>query len=137
ERLTEALEDVILVTHGGKFDMLWMAVKYGVWWRNDFDTMLASYACDENMRHGLKELAQKFCGAPNWDVDSDTKRGNRSLKKLVLYHAHDLYYTRKLRYHFGRELKKDPQVKRVFDHILMPCARLFTEIEFDGVYIDV
>lgn len=137
QKITERLEDCFLVTHNGKFDLLWMAVKYGVWWRNDFDTMLASYILDENRRHGLKELAQKFCGAPNWDVDSDTKRGNKSIDKLALYHAHDLYYTRKLRYVFGQELKKDPQVKRVFDKIMMRLSNIFVEVEFDGVYIDV
>lgn len=135
-RITDKLEDCFVVTHHGKFDMLWMAVHHGVWWRNDFDTMIASYLLDENRRHGLKLLAQQFCGAPNWDVDSDTKKEG-PIDKQALYHAHDLYYTRQLRFIFGRELKKDAQVKRVFDRILMPVARMFTEIEFDGVYVDM
>lgn len=139
EEISDVLETEVdeIITHNGKFDLLWMLVHHQVRWSNDFDTMLASYATDENRGHSLKELAQKYCGAPNWDVDSDTKKGNKSLDKQALYHAHDLYYTRQLRKHFGKELDKDEQVKRVFDRILMPCARMFVEIEYDGVYIDV
>lgn len=131
-------EDVQLVTHAGKFDGLWMLVHHGVKWykRIVFDTMIAHYSLDENTRHGLKDLAQKFLGAPDWDIDKDEKRGQTTLEKLGLYHAHDLYYTRKLRFVFNPMLRKEPDVKAVFDHILMPCVRMFTEIEFDGVYIN-
>lgn len=136
EELSPIVEELFLIMHNGKFDLLWMWVHFGVQWPLDFDTMLAHYLLDENMRHGLKYLAQVYCGAPDWEVDLDTKQGNSSLKRLAKYHSHDLYYTRKLRYVLGKKLTKDPEVKRVFDKILMPCARLFTEIEMNGVFID-
>jgi uracil-DNA glycosylase family 4 len=130
--------EVELAVHNGKFDGLWMWVHYAVKWyqRMVFDTMLAHYALDENSRHGLKELAMKFCGAPDWDIDKDKKRGNTSLEKLALYHAHDLYYTLDLRRKFRKMLLKDPESHQVFMKILMPCARMFTEIEYSGIYID-
>jgi uracil-DNA glycosylase family 4 len=138
EELDEVLQDVYLVTHNGKFDCLWMMVHHGVFWHDlmAFDTMLAHYLLDENARHGLKELAQKFCGAPNWDVDKATKTGKESLEQLAIYHAHDLYYTRQLRFIFGRMLKKDMQVNRVFHKLMMPVATLFTEIEYDGIFVE-
>lgn len=130
--------EVELAVHGGKFDGLWMWVHYSVKWyqRMVFDTMLAHYALDENSRHGLKELAMKFCGAPDWDIDKDKKRGNTSLEKLALYHAHDLYYTLDLRRKFRKMLLKDWESYRIFMKILMPCNRMFTEIEYSGIYID-
>lgn len=139
KRIGERLVDCFIVAHNGKFDFLWKWVHLGVEWYQefDFDTMLAHYILNENSRHGLKELAQKFCGAPDWDVDADTKKGNASLERLALYQAHDLYYTRRLRFIFGRMLSEDPPVKRIFDEIMMPCARLFVEIEYDGVCIDI
>lgn len=137
EEIGERLKDCIVTGHNAKFDFLWMLVHFGVKWHEyfDFDTMLAHYMLDENDLHGLKYLAQKYCGAPDWDIDGDNKRGNGPLEKLALYHAHDLYYTRELRGVLLKKLKEDPQVHQVFEEIMMPCARLFVEVEFDGVYI--
>lgn len=134
DRLTEKLEDCYLVGHNAKFDSLWMRVRFGVAWVFDFDTMLAHYVLDENDLHGLKELAQKYLGAPDWDVGGDVKT-SWSLKNAK-YGAHDVYYTRKLRFYLGKKLVQDTEVKRVFDKIMMPCVELFTEAEFDGIYID-
>lgn len=138
DMVEDAFLDCFVVTQNGKFDFLWMWVHYDRRWyqHHDFDTMLAHSMLDENDRHGLKYLAQKYCGAPDWDIDKDTKTGQGSLKKLALYHAHDLYYTRKLRFVFGKMLHKDGNVKRVFEHLVMPACRLFTEIEYDGNCID-
>lgn len=130
---------VKLVTHNGKFDFLWMLVKFALRWHDlmHFDTMLAHYVLDENDRHGLKYLAQKFLGAPDWDIDKDEKRGAATLEKQAMYHAHDLYYTRELAMLFEDELAKDDRLQLVFDEILMPCARMFVEVEYDGVVVNV
>lgn len=137
--ITPRLKKCRVICHNGKFDMLWMLVFYGVLWYElmEFDTMLAHYILDENDLHGLKYLAQKFCGAPDWDIDDTGKKGAAPLSKLGLYHGHDLYYTRQLFYLFKKRLSEDFDSKRVFNKILMPCARLFVEVEFDGVFIDV
>lgn len=129
-----------LIAHNGKFDFLWLLVHYGLTWYEwfEFDTMLAHYDLDENDQHGLKYLAMKFLGAPDWDIDKTEKSAEDTpLPRLALYHAHDLYYTRQLYFLFRDMLKEDFEVERVFKRILMPCARLFVEMEFDGVYIDV
>lgn len=140
-RITKKIESgkVRLITHNGKFDFLWMLVHYGVEWYRfvSFDTMLAHYLLDENDRHGLKYLAMKFLGAPDWDMDKESKQANNDLDKLVLYHAHDLYYTRELKRVFLRMLRKDEWVLRVFRKIMMPCVELFVEVEFDGVHVNV
>lgn len=130
------LRECFIIAHNGKFDFLWIWVIFGIFVSTDFDTMLAHYILDENDRHDLKYLAQKFCGAPDWDIDKDKKQEG-TLAEISLYQAHDLFYTRKLRFVFGPMLRKDGGVKRVFDEILMPCSALFTEIEYDGVCIDI
>ena len=137
EEITDRMEDVFLVTQNGKFDILWTWVHLGVKWEIGFDTMLAHFLIDENSRHGLKYLAQVYCGAPDWEIDLTEKQGmNVPLKKHCKYLAHDLFYTRKLRFVLGKILNKEPEVKRVFDKIMMPCANLFVEVEYDGVFID-
>lgn len=133
------LENCFVVTQGGKFDFLWMRVIYGVKWTefNDFDTMLASYILDENTPNDLKTNAQLWCGAPDWDLDPEAKKGHKGLDILALYQAHDLFYTRKLKYVFAKQLFEEGGLKRVFREILMPCARMFCDIEYNGVFIDI
>lgn len=140
--MMEELTDVVnnrcfLIAHNGKFDSLWMRVHFGVEWEIDFDTMMAHYVLDENSLHGLKYLAKIFYGALDYDIEADEKKGKMGFPILADYHAHDLYYTRKLRYTLGRMLNKDGDVKKVFEEIIMPCVRLFTEVEHTGVYIDM
>lgn len=136
DQISKIIDDLFVVMHNGKFDLLWMRVHYGVEWPIDFDTMIAHYMLDENMRHGLKFLAMMYCGAPDWEVGLDEKQGKGPIKSLARYHAHDLFYTRALRFVFGKMLNKDNEVKQVFKKIMMPCVRLFVEVEYDGVYID-
>ena len=127
--------DCKTIFHNGKFDCLWMRVRFGVKWTVDFDTMLAHYLLDENDRHGLKYLAQRFLGVPDWDVGGKDK--TTWSKKNAKYAAHDVFYTRKLRPIFAKQLREDWDVKQVFDWIMMPCVKLFTEAEFNGVHIDL
>lgn len=136
EAIDDKLDDCELIFHAGKFDLLWMKVHYKVNWRNDFDTMLAHYLLDENSLHDLEFLAQLYYGAHKWDISLEEKQ-NGPLKKLVFYHGHDLYHTRKVARRIKAELKKDPEVKAVFDHIMMPCSNLFVNIEHRGCFIDL
>lgn len=137
KRVHERMEECIVSGHYAKFDALWMKVHFGTAWHVDFDTGIAHYMLDENTRHGLKELAQRFFDAPDWDVDLETKQGLGDRKKYIEYHAYDLYYTRKLHQKFKRELRQDSGVHRVFHHIMMPCNRAFVDMEFEGCHIDI
>jgi DNA polymerase I-like protein with 3'-5' exonuclease and polymerase domains len=137
DMIDERLHDCYVIMHNGKFDSVYMQVHFGVKWRPAFDTMLAHYILDENSRHGLKILAQVYYGAPNYDVDKNEKKGLGPLGKHCEYLAHDVYYTRKLRFTLGKMLSQDAGVQQVFDHILMPCSSLFCDIEYRGVYVDV
>lgn len=136
KKLKKAVDELFVVMHNGKFDMLWTRVHLD--WKMEcaFDTMMAHFILDENQRHGLKYLAQTYFGVMDWDLDLETKQGDGELTTLAKYHAHDLYYTRKLKFALAKQLSRDADVKRVFDLILTPCVNLFTDIEFDGVYID-
>lgn len=133
--ITEALKDCYTIYHNGKFDALWMRVRFGVFWHVSFDTMLAHYLHDENDLHGLKYLAQKYLGVPDWDVAGGVKT-SWSLKNAK-YAAHDVFYTRKLYYILRDKLKEDEEVKQVFDYIMMPCVEMFVDAEYRGVYINV
>lgn len=137
-QIDERLPECLMISHNGKFDYLWTWVHLGVKWQmhHAFDTMLAHYMIDENDLHGLKYLARRFFGAPDWEIDKDEKQGNAPIETIALYQAHDLYYTRKLYFHLIKMLKREPDVYWVFQNVMMPCAELFVEVEYDGVYIE-
>lgn len=127
-----------LVCQNGKFDFLWMWVHYGVEWfpQFDFDTMLAHYLLDENDLHDLKYLAKRYFGAHDWDILAEEK--TQALNPVVArYQAHDLYYTLKLKRYLAKKLADDKDIERLFHKLMMPLARLFVEIEYDGLYIDL
>jgi len=132
------LRDCVLVAHNGKFDSNWLNIHHDVDWRCAFDTMLAHYLLDENSFHDLKLLAQTNFGAPNFDDSLALKHGAEGkLEEHCLYLSHDVFYTRKLRFKFGKQLSMDRGVSNVFEHILQPCARLFVKVERHGFYVDM
>ncbi len=136
DRIAEAADDCIIVTQNGKFDLLWLKVRYGLTLRNDFDTMLAHHIVDENSPHGLEHLSKTFFGAPSWDIPLTEKQGNAPYATIAKYHAHDLFYTRQLYFTLRAKLKEDPQVLRLFERLVMPAANLFIKMEEHGCYID-
>lgn len=137
ETLAKRIQDgeLKLTAQNGKFDMLYTWVRYGVKFSTEFDTMMAHYMLDENSRHSLKYLSQIYFGAIDYDVDLDTKLGKKGFIPLSFYQAHDLYYTRKLKFIFKKRLEKDFEVNQVFNKVIMPCVNLFTEIEHRGFFI--
>jgi uracil-DNA glycosylase family 4 len=138
QRVTKRLcEKCTVVFQNGKFDALWMLVKYGVRWPIDFDTMLAHYLHDENDLHDLEHLAKLYFGASRWDIPLEEKQGKAPIPKIAKYHAHDLYYTRQLYFKLKQLLRQDALVYRVFSKIMMPCANLFVDVEFNGCYVDL
>lgn len=133
--LNESLRHKRLYTQGGKFDCLFLKVKYGLNWKINFDTLMASFILNENGTHGLKALANIYYGAPNYDLDKKEKIGGASLEVLGEYCARDLYYTRKLAIHFRKELKKDPALYLFYKTIIIPAINMFIKIEYRGAWV--
>ncbi len=136
ERLLPVLDECELVGQNMKFDVIWVWVKTGHRLHISFDTMLAHYNINENDIHNLEHLASFYFGAKQYDIPLHEKWGFGPLDRHCQYGASDGYYTRKLRFELMRELKKDPETKRIYDHITLPSANLFCEIEYHGVYIN-
>jgi uracil-DNA glycosylase family 4 len=130
------LESCYLVGQNGKFDQLFLKVHHGIDLELSFDTMLAHYLLDENQFHDLEYLARLYFNAPTWDISLEAKQGKASDVELANYLAHDLYYTRQLFAPLNEALSRDPQLSRLFHHLLMPLANLFVRIEAHGAYID-
>lgn len=129
--------DCISVMHNGKFDVLWIWAHTGIRLPLDFDTMLADYMVNENVRHGLDDLAARWLGEKAYDLPLREKQGHLGLTpNLLKYHAKDLIYTRQCYFKLKAELAKDEATQRIFTKLMMPLARLYTEAQYDGIVVD-
>lgn len=92
--------DKTFVGHNLKFDMRMLAQNGVTTGDNYHDTMLMYYAIDERPGRSLKKLANKFCGAPQWDAELDvykkkhkiTSYADIPLEILLPYAVKDVYY---------------------------------------------
>ena len=137
ETLIELSVDKICVFQNGKFDNLNLRKKYGMQFKNSFDTMLAHHILDENSPHGLDAMASEYLDAPQWDIDLETKLGLGDLEKFYKYGCYDAYYTLQLYYIFRAMLLKQPGLRRLFYKLVMPVARVFEDIEEEGLFVDM
>lgn len=149
-RLKDALEGTPCCFHNGQFDTLWLRSR-GIEPKFAFDTMLAHYATDERQgTHGLKRLAVKHYWAPMYDVELKTdgdRKGALQLtlegwadderrRKVLLYNGADADYTYRLYEDLSGSMEADG-VKQVHDELLIPAAIHFTELELDGLLVDI
>ncbi len=137
DRLDEIVQDLIVVMHSAKFDCLVIKTHWGYSWHCNFDTQLAHHILDENNYHSLKILSKVYCGAPDYDIDLDSKKGATTLEKHCEYLGLDVFYTRKLKFIFTKMLKSQSAVKELFEQVVMPVSDLYTEIAEHGVFIDI
>ncbi|MDE2101518.1 MAG: hypothetical protein KGL39_30010 [Patescibacteria group bacterium] len=139
--IMEAMEyvtrDKKIITQNGKFDALWLYVKYMWKFPIHFDTMVAKHLVDENTPAGLKFMASFYFGAAPYDITSDKKKGYTTLDVLTRYCGGDLFYTRNLYRPLKAELKKDPQLYRFFRKVMMPAFNAFIDVQHRGVYVDL
>ena len=151
-----ANRDVIWVFQNGKFDVQYMRADGDpeVFGKKkkcvidtvqcDFDTMLAHYEIDERQgTHGLKKWAREYFDAPDWEGDIKKYLPNKSTpysaipkEKLHEYQGYDLIYTRKGYFEFDKRMEEEG-TRDYFYKILMPAMQAFTEIELEGIRVDI
>lgn len=122
-----------------KFDNLWLMHHYGVKFRLDFDDKLASHILDENRPNNLKYMVKTLLGGPDYDLPLKEKLGlvPSAWPKLKRYAAEDGVFTRQLGEMFYKELNRQPTLERLFYELIMPAARVFEDVELEGMYVDV
>ena len=141
KKVCSQIEDILLgrdlIAQNGKFDTLWMLIKYGVDYEVAHDTMLLSHLLDENTGNGLKFLSELHFSAQNYDISLEAKQGEAKLEELAEYNALDVYYTHKLYLKFIKEIKEDPALYRFYLEVVIPASVYFRDIEAQGVFIDL
>lgn len=120
------------VFQNGKFDTLFIELKYGITIPIHEDIMLMATAYDLAAEHGLKPMAKKYLGVPDWDISKKEKTSGA--KSIVPYLKCDVKYTWMLFQYFNKVLTA--QHRKIYRELLMPAYRMYRDVERNGAYID-
>lgn len=148
--------DVRIIGHNLKFDMHTMSrVGITIKTKDLFDTMIASWLCDENTPNGLKDNSAYFLGIDQTHfaevidtVPNEVKKAfglkasNKATFDLTLideaapYALADSFYTWELYLGF-LILLEDEKMHKIYNKVYVPFLRTLFEMEERGVTVDV
>lgn len=127
-----------------KYDLLilkWQGIEIA---GSIFDTMLAHYVIEPDGKHGMDALSEKYLGyEPIHLVDLIGKKGKNQgnmrdvePEKIKEYAGEDADITLQLK-HKLEPLLKQKEVSRVFEEVENPLVKVLTDMEYEGIRIDV
>lgn len=130
--------------HGGKFDIKFFR-NIGIRARVDDDTMLLSYALDEEGGvHDLEQVAADVLGAPSYKHMLDPYLPNKKTSYAVIppevlsvYQADDTSRTAQIRTIYRRRVRRDPMLEKLYTETLIPASAMLTQVEENGIYVDL
>lgn len=126
-----------LVAQNGQFDMRWLATR-GIKVTNVFDTMLAAYLLDENSSIGLKSLASRLFGAPDYSLEvAGWEKTVPPLEKMLWYGACDAFYTANAYLRLRPAIVAKKGLAHCLAWLMMPTSKLLSRIEARGVGFDL
>lgn len=140
--LSALLRSSRVVAHNGKFDLAGLRhITTGA--RLGFDTMLASYVCDERKgTHGLKYLAMERLGAPNYATlihkyisSKGENFAHVPTEVLHKYNAYDVVCTWSLMELYEERMRREDLTK-VHD-MLVRGSNMLLPVEQKGLRVDL
>ncbi|MCT4628967.1 DNA polymerase I [Winogradskyella sp.] len=108
-----------------------------------FDTMLAHYLINPDMRHNMDVLAETYLNyTPISITELIGKKGKNQLsmrevplEKQTEYAVEDADITLQLKEHFEKELG-EANTQKLFDDIEVPLLRVLADMELEGINLD-
>ena len=108
-----------------------------------FDTMLAHYLINADMRHNMNVLAETYLNyTPISITELIGKKGKNQLsmrdvplEKQTEYSVEDADITLQLKEHFEKELG-EANTQKLFDDIEIPLLRVLAAMELEGINLD-
>lgn len=128
--LMKKLKECKLVTHNGKFDLLFLYVKTGISLNLWLDTLVLAHVCGEE-ELGLKPLTEKYFHV-KYDIEKEAKVGEIT-EKFKAYGLDDVLYPMKLLKIFQKKIARYDLLK-VFKHE-MRAYKAYYEVEKGGIPI--
>ncbi len=109
-----------------------------------FDTMIAHYLINPDMRHNMDVLAETYLNyQPLSITELIGKKGKNQLSmrtvelvKQTEYAVEDSDITLQLKEHFGKELESG-NVTKLFNEVEIPLVSVLSSMEIEGINIDI
>lgn len=135
-------ELIVKVGQNIKYDMIVLS-NYGVNVRGPlFDTMLAHYVLQPELRHNMDYLAEIYLRYRTIHIDeligtgkNQKNMGDLSPEEIYLYACEDADITLKLKNILEKEIK-EKKAENLFYNIEMPLVPVLVKLERNGVVID-
>jgi DNA polymerase-1 len=107
-----------------------------------FDTMLAHYLIEPELRHNMNYMAETMLGYAPVSIETLIGKGKNQLsmrdiavEKVKDYAAEDADVTFQLFEVLDNEINKN-DVRKLLEEIEMPLVQVLTDLEFEGIRID-
>lgn len=109
-----------------------------------FDTMLAHYLVEPDMRHNMNALSEAYLNYQPISIESligkkGKEQGNMStvpLEQIAEYAAEDADITLQLKHRLEPELE-NKNVRTIFDEVEIPLIHVLADMEKEGIRIDI
>lgn len=136
--------NIIWIGQNIKYDLL-VLKWYGITIQgNMFDTMLAHYVIEPEGRHGMDLLSAQYLGYEPIHIEALIGKKGKSqgnmrdveVEKIKDYAAEDADITLQLKQIFAPLLQKN-KVEKVFQEVEAPLVKVLTDMEYEGIKIDI
>ncbi|CAM4047334.1 MULTISPECIES: DNA polymerase I [Flavobacterium] len=137
-------EEIEKIGQNLKYDLKILA-NYGIQVKgNFFDTMIAHYLINPDMRHNMDILSEtylKYSPKPIVDLIGKKGKNQKSMRDISIedvkeYAVEDADITFQLKEHFSPILEK-VGTKKLFDDIEIPLVKVLASMEREGIQLDV
>ncbi|EPF71804.1 DNA polymerase I [Acinetobacter indicus] len=110
-----------------------------------FDTMLASYVLNSvATRHGMDDVARLYLSHLTTTYEQIAGKGAKQktfnqieIETAAHYAAEDAHVTYRLYEVLNEKLQRHPELNNLLHHIEMPVARVLTQMEENGIKLDL
>jgi len=136
--------DIVWIGQNLKYDLL-ILKWYGIEPKGEiFDTMLAHYVIEPEGKRGMDLLSAKYLGYEPVHIEEligkkgkgQSNMRDVALEKITDYAAEDADITLQLKHSFFPELQKK-EVEKVFYEVENPLVKVLTNMEFEGIRVDM
>jgi DNA polymerase-1 len=137
-------ESIEKVAQNLKYDLK-ILMKYGIEIKGpQFDTMLAHYLLNPDMRHNMEVLSETYLNYHPIPIEELIgKKGKNQqtmrsvdLEKITEYAVEDADITFQLKQLFEKDLAKN-NLTKLFNEIEIPLVKVLASMEYEGIKIDI
>ncbi|MDP3353679.1 MAG: DNA polymerase I [Flavobacteriaceae bacterium] len=137
-------ETIEKVAQNLKYDLK-ILMKYGIEIKGpQFDTMLAHYLINPDMRHNMEVLSETYLNyhpVPIEDLIGKKGKNQQTMRsveldKITEYAVEDADITFQLKQLFEKELAKN-NLTKLFNEIEIPLVKVLASMEYEGIKIDI